>query len=128
MGRWKKSDGTALTVTTQENAIKKTLDKRFAIPLDFYFFKHPVYPYGIKEGFIVIFELNSAEKVLLCTRDTSETCKFPDISLEYDAIFAEPYATSISEMYTRTKSIPYTRVPSIHYQTLAKKTLPGRLT
>ena len=45
----KKADGTALTVTTQENAIKKTFDKRFAIPLDFDFFKHPVYPYGLKE-------------------------------------------------------------------------------
>ena len=33
----KKADGTALTVTTQENAIKKTFDKRFAIPLDFDF-------------------------------------------------------------------------------------------
>ena len=31
----KKSDGTALTVTTQENAFKKTFDKRFAIPLTF---------------------------------------------------------------------------------------------
>ena len=31
----KKADGTALTVTTQENAIKKTFDKRIAIPLDF---------------------------------------------------------------------------------------------
>ena len=30
----------------QENAIKNTSDKRFAIPLDFDFFKHPVYPYG----------------------------------------------------------------------------------
>ena len=39
-----KSDGTALTVTTQENAIKKTFDKRLAIPLDFEFFRHPVYP------------------------------------------------------------------------------------
>ena len=27
----KKADGTALTMTTQENAIKKTFDKRFAI-------------------------------------------------------------------------------------------------
>ena len=41
----KKADGTALTLTTQENAIKKTLGKRFAIPLDFDFFKHSVYPY-----------------------------------------------------------------------------------
>ena len=34
----KKTDGTALTITTQENAIKKTFDKRFSIPLDFDFF------------------------------------------------------------------------------------------
>ena len=34
----KKADATALTVTTQENGIKKTFDKRFAIPLDFDFF------------------------------------------------------------------------------------------
>ena len=34
----KKADGTTLTLTTQEIAIKRTLDKRFAIPLDFDFF------------------------------------------------------------------------------------------
>ena len=61
----KKADGTALTLTTQENVIKKTFDKRFAIPLDFDFFKHPVYPYGLKEDLIVRLELNSSEKVLL---------------------------------------------------------------
>ena len=44
----KKTDGTAMTVATEENAIKNTLDKRFAIPLDFDFFQHPVYPYGLK--------------------------------------------------------------------------------
>ena len=44
-----------------------------------------------------------------------------DILLEYDAIFDEPYATSIGEMYTGTTSIPYTKVTSIHYQTLSKK-------
>ena len=49
----KNTDGTALAVTTQENAIKKTVGKRFAIPLDFDFFKHPVYPYGLKEDLIV---------------------------------------------------------------------------
>ena len=38
------ADGIALTVTTKQNAIKKTFGKRFAIPLDFDFFKHPVYP------------------------------------------------------------------------------------
>ena len=44
----KKSVCTALTLTTQENAIKKTFDKRFSIPLDFDSFKHPVHPYGVK--------------------------------------------------------------------------------
>ena len=44
----KKTDVTAMTVATEENAIKNTLDKRFAIPLDFDFFQHPVYPYGLK--------------------------------------------------------------------------------
>ena len=96
----KKSDDTALTVTTQENAIKKTFDKRFATPLDFDFFKHPLYPYGLKEDLIVRLELNSSEKVILCTGDTSGTYKLSDISLEYDAIFDEPYATSIGETYT----------------------------
>ena len=55
----KKSDGTPLTLTTQENAIKKTSDKRLAIPLDFDFFKRPVYPYGLKEDLIVRLALNS---------------------------------------------------------------------
>ena len=117
----KNSDGTALVVTTQENAIKKTFDKRFAIPLDFDFFKHPVYPYGLKEDLIVRLELNSSEKVILCTGDTSATKELSGISLEYDAIFDEPYATSIGKMYTGTTSIPYTNVTSIHYQTLSKK-------
>ena len=49
----KKSDGAALTLTTQENVIKKTYDKRFEIPLDFDFFKHPVYPYGLNEDLIL---------------------------------------------------------------------------
>ena len=108
-------------MTTQEDAIKKTFDKRFAIPLDFDFFKHPVYPYGLREDLIVRLELNSSENVILCTGDTSATYKLSGISLEYDAIFDEPYATSISKMYTGTTSIPYTKVTSIHYQTLSKK-------
>ena len=45
----KKADGTALTIMTQENAIKKTFDKRFAIPLDFHFFKNPVYAMDLKK-------------------------------------------------------------------------------
>ena len=117
----KNSDGTALIVTTQENVIKKTLDKRFALLLDFDFFKHPVYPYGLKEDLIVRLELNSSEKVILCTGDTNVTYKLSDISLDYDAIFDEPYATSIGEICTRIMSILYTKVTSIHYQTLSKK-------
>ena len=108
----KKADDMALVVTTRENAIKKTFDKRFAIPLNFDFFEHPVYPYGLKGDLILRLELNSSEKVILCAGNTSATYKLSDISLEYDAIFAEPYATTIGT---------YTKVTLIHYQTLSKK-------
>ena len=123
----KKAHGTALTVTIQENAIKKTFDKRFAIPLIFDFFKHPVYPYRLKEDLIVRLELNYSEKVILRTADTSVTYKLSDISLEYDAIVDESYATTTGEMYTRTTSIPYTKVTLIHYRHCLKKRLPGIL-
>ena len=116
-----KRHGTALAVTTQENVIKKTFDKRFAIPLDFDFFKHPVYPCGLKEDLIVRLGLSPSEKVIFCTGYTSATHKFSGNSLEYDAIFDQPYATTIGEMYTGTTSIPYAEVTSIHYQTLSKK-------
>ena len=65
---------------------------------------------------LVNLELNSSEKVILCTGDTSDTYHLLDISLEYGAIFDEPYATTIGEIYTGTTS-----VTSIHYQTLSKK-------
>ena len=80
-----------------------------------------MYPYGLKEGLIVRLTLKSSGKVILSTGDTSATYKLSDISLEYDAIFDKPYATTIGEMYTRTTSILYTKVTSIHYQTLSKK-------
>ena len=107
-------------MTTQENAVKKTFDNQFAIPLDFDFSKHPVYSYGPKEDLIARIELNSAEKGILCTGDTSTTYQLSDISLEYDAIFDKPYTTAIGEMYVKT-SMLYTKVESIHYQTLSKK-------
>ena len=116
----KKTDGEALAVTTQENAIKKMFGKRFAIPLDFDFFKHQVYLYGLKEDLIFGLELNSSEKVILCTGDNSVTYKLSDISLEYDAIFDKPYVTTISELYPRTTSTPYTKVTWINFQTLSK--------
>ena len=100
---------------------EKTFDKKFEIPLDFHFFKHPVYPYGLKEDLIVRLELNSSEKVILCTGATTATYKLSAILLEYDAIFDESYATAIGEMYNWTTLIPYTKVTLIHYQTLSKK-------
>ena len=120
----KKVDGTALRMTTKENVIKKTFGKRFSVPLDFDFFKHPVYPHGLdKEDLLVRLELNSAEKVILCAEDTNATYKLSKMSLEYDVILNEPYATATGEMYggTNGTSIPYTKVTSIHYQTLSKK-------
>ena len=117
----KKADGTALTMTNQKNEIKKTFHKRFSILLDFDFFKNPVYPYGFKEDLIVRLELNSSETVILCTGDTNTTYKFSDISLEHDAIFDEPFATTIGSMHTGTTSIQYTKVTSINYQTLPIK-------
>ena len=102
----KKADNTALTLTTQENPIKKTFDKRFSVLLDFDFFKHSMYPYGLKEDLIVRLELNSSEKVILCAGNTLATYKLSDISLEYNAIFDEPYPTTIGEMYAGTTSIP----------------------
>ena len=80
-----------------------------------------MYPYGLKEYLIARLELNSSGKVILGTGDTSATYKLSDISLEYDAIFDEPYVTTTGKMYTGTTSTPYTKVTSIHYQTLSKK-------
>ena len=91
----KKSDGTELTLTTQENVIKKAYDKSFEIPLDFDFFKHPVYPSGFEEDLTSMIELNSAKEVILCTGDTNAIYKISDINLEYDCIFDISYATSI---------------------------------
>ena len=93
-------------MTTQENSIKRTFDKRFTIPLDFDFFKHPVYPYGLKECLFIRIELNSAKDVLLW--DTKAIYKIPDIFLENDAIFDNLYATGIGKMYIGTMS---TRTP-----------------
>ena len=80
-----------------------------------------MYPYVLKENLIVRFELHSFEKAILCTGDTSATYKLSDISLEYDAIFDEPYATAIGLVYNGTMSIPFTKLELIHYHTLSKK-------
>ena len=96
-------------MTIQENAIKKTFDKRFGMPLDLDFFKHPECPYELKEDLIVSLKLDSSEKVILCTGDTSATYKLSDISLENDAIFDKPYATTIGQLYAGTTSIQDTK-------------------
>ena len=97
-----------MAITVKLFAINKTFGKRFVIPLDFGFFKYPVYPYGLQEDLIVRLELNSSEKVLLCSLDTAATYKLSDISLEYDAIIGELYAKTVGQLYPGTTLIPYT--------------------
>ena len=82
-----------------------------------------------KEDLFVTFELNSAEKVILCPGNANATYKLSNISLEYDEIFNELYVTAIGEMYggTNGTSIPYTKVTSTHYQTLPKKSTTWKI-
>ena len=68
-----KANGTDLTLATTENAVKKTLGKRFAISLDFEWFKQPVSTYYLHENVFVSIELNKPEKVMLCTGNTTAT-------------------------------------------------------
>ena len=56
----KKLDFQAIAFATKENAVKKTLGKKFAIPLDSDFFKHPVYSYGLKKNLFA--RLDSSKK------------------------------------------------------------------
>ena len=49
----KKADGTDLTLSTVENVVKKTLNKRFGIPLNFEYFKQLVSLYYLDENLIV---------------------------------------------------------------------------
>ena len=65
--------------------------------------------------------------MILCAGDTNAIYKIPDIILEYDAIFVDPYATIIREMYIREMSIPYSKVKSIHYQALSKKDIVWKI-
>ena len=56
---------------------------------------------------IVRLELNSSEKLILRSRDIGATYKLSDISLEYDTVFDESYASTIGELHTATASTPY---------------------
>ena len=115
----KKSDGAALTLTSGETAIKKTIGTRFAIPLDFEFFNYLVCPYALKEDSYVTLQLSLPEKVILATGDMAAKYKI-DISLEYDVIIDESYAQIISTNYVNM-SIPYTRISNISYLSKSKK-------
>ena len=75
------------------------------MPLDFDFFKHPVSPYGLKKDFTERLEWNSSDEVFLFSGDTAATWNLSDISLGYNAIFEERYATAIDEFYPITTSI-----------------------
>ena len=58
--------------------------------------------------------------MVLRSGDTAAVYKLSDISLEYNAIFDEQFATTASELYARATAIPYTKVTSIRYQKLSK--------
>lgn len=94
------------------------------MPLDFDFFKYPVYSYGLKEGLIVMLEFNSYKKVIFFSGDTTATCKLSSISLEYYAIFNQNYPITMGTLYARTTLISYTKATLIHSP---KETLLGRL-
>ena len=116
-----KTDGSALTLTAGETAIKKTYNNRFSIPLDFEFFKnHPLYPYGLQEDLYVTIQLNSPSKVMLVTSDADATYKISDLTLECDIIVDESYAETIASIY-RNIDIPYTLITCNKHLSLSKK-------
>ena len=88
--------------------------------MDFDFFKHPVYSYGLKEYLIVRFEFNSSKKVILCSGDTTATCKLLNISLGHEPIFNQSYVITIGELYGGTMLIPYTKATWTHYPKIKK--------
>ena len=51
--------------------------------------------------------MNYSEKVILRCRDIGATYKLADISLEYDTVFDESYASTTGELHAATASIPY---------------------
>ena len=116
----KKSDRTDLTLSTAENAVKKTLGNRFMIPLDFEYFKQPVSPYYLHEDLIVTIELNKPEKVMLCSDNDKAKYTISDIALEYDVIIDTEYTGKVS-VAQQNSSYPYTRVTRLSYQILSKK-------
>ena len=105
----KKCNAIDLTPNTEENAIAKTLGNRLAIPIDFDYFKQPVFPYYLHEDLVVTMELKKPKKVMLCSNDASETYTISDIALEYDAVIKAQYTEKVS-IAQQNSSYPYTRV------------------
>ena len=105
-----KKNGTAITVTTQENAVKTIFNKRFTIPSDSDFLKHSVYPDELRKDFIVRLEFSSSEKVILRSRVTTSVYKLSNVSLEYNGIFDKNYAKMIGGLCAGTTLIPYAKV------------------
>ena len=103
-----------MTVSTTENAVKKILENRFMIPLDFGYFKQPVLPYCLRKVLVVTIELNKPEKVMLCSGDTAATYTISDIALENDAIFDTGYTAKVS-VAQQNSSYLYTRVTILSY-------------
>ena len=122
----KKSDGTDLTLNTEENAIAKTLGNRFAIPLDFEYFKQPVSPYYLHKDLVVTIELNKPEKVMLCSNDASATYTISDIVLEYDAVIDAGY-TEKYLLAQQNSSYPYTRLQDYPTKYSQKRIICGYL-
>ena len=105
-----KKNGTAITVTTPENAVKTIFNKRFTIPSDSDFFNYSVYPDELRKDFIVRLEFSSSEKVILRSRVTTSVYKLSNVSLEYNGIFDKNYAKMIGELCAGTTLIPYAKV------------------
>ena len=102
----KEADGTDLTLSTNENAVTKTLAKRFPVPLDFDYFTQPVSPYYLHEDLIVTIELNKSEKVMLCFDDNAATYTISDIALEYDGIIDAQYMENVSRQSQAKQFVP----------------------
>ena len=121
-----KADGSALGLSASETAIKKTYGKRFSIPLDFQFFKYPIYLEGLKEDLSVTIQYNSPNKVMLVTGDANATYTISDIALECDIITDNIYAQTISNIYNNPNpkykfEIPYTFITHDKHEVLNKK-------
>ena len=111
----KKSDRTDLTFSTAENAVKKTLGKRFSIWFDSEYFTQPVSSYYLHEQPFVTIKMNKFKKVMLCSDDALGTYTISDLALEYDAIINASYMEKVS-VAQQNSSYLYKKVTPFSYQ------------